>query len=140
MFLENLWLRYFLMILPINNGWYVFLTLSLPVPRLEGDNTDLPSDINIWKTVRVNIAFSGRFSKEYSISFLMVCRLIDSALAVLELSMFKVCGIIGISKIKFFNFSGNERVNKVRIKVFYVIKKRIPIVTNSEWLIYQTLN
>ena len=26
--------------------------------------------------------------------------------------MFKVCGIIGISKIKFFNFSGIERVNR----------------------------
>ena len=33
----------------------------------------------------------------------MVCRLIDSALVVLEL-LFKVCGIIGISKIEFFNF------------------------------------
>ena len=47
--------------------------------------------------------------KEHSIGFLMVCRLIDFALVVLELLMFKVCGIIGISKIKFFNFSSNER-------------------------------
>ena len=31
---------------------------------------------------------------------------------VLELLMFKVCGIIGISKIKFFNFSSNERVKQ----------------------------
>ena len=46
--------------------------------------------------------------KEYSISFLMVCRLIE---VVLKLLMFKVCGIIVISKIKFFNFTGNERVN-----------------------------
>ena len=30
---------------------------------------------------------------------------------VLKLLMFKVCGIIVISKIKFFNFTGNERVN-----------------------------
>ena len=50
------------------------------------------------------------FLKEHSISFLMVCRLIDFALVVLQLLMFKVCGIIGISKIQFFNFSGNERV------------------------------
>ena len=29
--------------------------------------------------------------------------------------MFKVCGIIGISNIKFFNFSGTERVNYLDI-------------------------
>ena len=42
----------------------------------------------------------------------MICRLIDFALVVLELLMFKVCGIIGISKIEFFNFSGTERVKQ----------------------------
>ena len=31
--------------------------LSLPVPHRAGDNTDLPSNSNISKTVRVNIAF-----------------------------------------------------------------------------------
>ena len=41
----------------------------------------------------------------------MVCRLLDFALVVLDLLMFKVCGIIGISKIGYSNFSGNERVN-----------------------------
>ena len=41
----------------------------------------------------------------------MVCRLIDFALVVLKLLMFKVCAIIGVSKIAFFNFSGTERVN-----------------------------
>ena len=35
---------------------------------------------------------------------------------VLELLMFKVCGIIGISKIKFFNFSSNERVFQRNLK------------------------
>ena len=50
------------------------------------------------------------FFKEYSTSFLMVCRLIDFALVVLKLLMFKVCVTIGISKIEFFNFSGIERV------------------------------
>ena len=50
------------------------------------------------------------FFKEYSTSFLMVCRLIDFALVVLKLLMFKFCVTIGISKIEFFNFSGTERV------------------------------
>ena len=50
------------------------------------------------------------FFKEHSISFLMACRLIGFVLLVLKLLMFKVCGIIGISKIKFFNCSGIERV------------------------------
>ena len=43
----------------------------------------------------------------------MVCRLIDFALVVLKLLMFKVCVIVGISKIEFFNFSGTERVKEV---------------------------
>ena len=54
---------------------FVTLTLSLPVPRWADDNIDLPSDSNILKTVRVNIAFAATFFKEYSTSFLMVCRL-----------------------------------------------------------------
>ena len=61
--------------------------------------------LDISKTVRVNIAFTREFFKEYSISFLMISRLID-----FELLMFKVGGIIGISKIKFFDFFGTERV------------------------------
>ena len=40
----------------------------------------------------------------------MVCRLIDFAFVVLELLTLKVCGIMCILKIEFFNFSGNERV------------------------------
>ena len=40
----------------------------------------------------------------------MVYRLIDFALAVLKLLMFKVCEIIGISKIEFSNFLGTERI------------------------------
>ena len=47
----------------------------------------------------------------------MVCRWIDFAFVVPELLMFKIYGIIDISKIEFFNFSGNERVNNpCRIK------------------------
>ena len=45
----------------------------------------------------------------------MVCRLIDFAHVVLNLGMFKVCVIIGISKIEFFNFSGTERVKTKNI-------------------------
>ena len=41
----------------------------------------------------------------------MVCSLIDFALVVLDILMFNVWGIIGISKIEFFNFSGTETVN-----------------------------
>ena len=36
----------------------MILNLSLPVPRWAGDNTDLPSNSNISKTVTVNIAFT----------------------------------------------------------------------------------
>ena len=42
----------------------------------------------------------------------MISRLIDFALAVLYLSMFKVCGVISISEIEVFNFSGTERIKK----------------------------
>ena len=34
----------------------------------------------------------------------MICRLIDVALVVLKLLMFKVCVIIGISRIEFFRY------------------------------------
>ena len=44
----------------------------------------------------------------------MVCRLIDFVLVVLKSLMFKVCGIIGISEIRFFNFSGTGRVKDIR--------------------------
>ena len=73
----------------------------------------IPTYISFSKTVGVNITFF----KEYSISFLMVCRLIDFALVVLELLMFEVCGIIGISKIEFYNFSGNERIKQNQEKL-----------------------
>ena len=62
--------------------------------------------------VNKHITFVRTFFKEYSTSFLMVCRLIDFALVVLKLLMFKVCVIIGISKIEFFNLCGTERVKK----------------------------
>ena len=41
---------------------------------------------------------------------LMVCRLIDLAPVVPKLLMFKICGIIGVTKIEFCNISSTERV------------------------------
>ena len=46
-----------------------------------------------------------------------ISRLIDFAFVVLKLLMFKVCGIIGISEIEFFNFSGIERVNFEHVQI-----------------------
>ena len=82
----------------------------LPVRRWARDNTYLPSNSDISKRVGVNTAFARTCFKKYSISFLMISRLIDIALVVIWLLMFKGCRIIGTSKIEFFNFSGNERV------------------------------
>ena len=47
----------------------------------------------------------------------MVCKLIDFALVVLKLLMFKVCNIIGISKIEFLIFCGTERVTQNQKKL-----------------------
>ena len=91
------------------------LTLSLAGTRCAGPNTDLPSNSNISKTVTVNAVFTRNFSKEYLISFLVICRLIDFASLVLQLLMFKACGIIGISKIEFFQFFlVLKRLNKIK--------------------------
>ena len=48
----------------------------------------------------------------------MTSMLIDVALEVLWLFMLEVCGIVGISKIAFFNFSRSEKAkqNKKQIK------------------------
>ena len=48
-----------------------------------GHNTDIPSNCNISKTVRVNNSFTGNFLKIYLISFLMIRKLIEFAFAVL---------------------------------------------------------
>ena len=47
----------------------------------------------------------------------MVLRLIDFALVVLKLLMFKSCVITGISKIQVFKFSGTERVKQNQKKL-----------------------
>ena len=41
----------------------IFLTLSLPVRRWAEANIDLPSNSNISKQVRVNVAFTSLFDK-----------------------------------------------------------------------------
>ena len=66
--------------------------------------------------VTVNTDLTRTFFKKYSIRFLLVCRLIDFAIVVLKLLMFKVCGIFGISEVEFFNFSCTETVKENRRK------------------------
>ena len=78
--------------------------------RWAGHNTDLPSDSNISKTVRVNIAFDRTFFKKYS-SFLMVYRLIEFTHAVLKLLMFNVCNYWHLRD-RVFQFSGTESVKQ----------------------------
>ena len=62
------------------------------------------------KNFESNHCFYRTFYKDHSISFLMISRLMDFALVVLWLLVFKVCGIMGISKVVLFNFFGTERV------------------------------
>ena len=75
-------------------------------------NINITTNSNISKTVSINVTRSGTFLKEYLISFLMVPSLIEFAILVLQLFMFKDYGNIGISKIEFLNFSGTEKVKK----------------------------
>ena len=83
----------------------------LPVQYWADDNSNLPSNSNISKTVILNTAFTQMFFKEYLISFLIVCRFKDFAYVVFKLLIFQVCGIISVTKISFSNISGTERVN-----------------------------
>ena len=92
---------------------FITLTLSLPEPHWVGGNADLPSDSNISKALRINIAFVGTIFKEYLTSFLIICRLIEFALVALKLLIFKVCVIIGISKMELFSFPSTEGLRKI---------------------------
>ena len=102
------------------------LTISLPGLHWTGADTDPPSISNISKTVSVNNAFT-------KICFWRVCdelitwRFINFPLVILYLLMFKSCGIIGISKIECFIFSGNffhisktVRASTVFTKTFFI--------------------
>ena len=66
----------------------------------------------------------------------MVCRLIDFALVVLKLLMFKVCGSIDISKVECFNLSGTERVKQNPFKISWACKSITfqAISTKSEYI------
>ena len=89
------------------------LTFSLPVTCSVSHNTN-----QFLVNGESKHCLQKALSKEYLTSFLMISRLIDFAFVVLQLLMFKVCGIIELSKNEFFDFSGTERVkqNKNKIK------------------------
>ena len=68
----------------------------------------------------------------------MVCRLIDFALVVLELLMFKVCGIINISKIEFFNF--RERLKKeLKLSSLFLIDNNCSLWNHCSQFLAQPL-
>ena len=79
--------------------------------RCADHNTDLPSSSNISKTVRVNIVFTEIFCKEYSISFLMIARLIDLWLSRYRRLKFES------QKSRFLNFSGPDPADNHTFKV-----------------------
>ena len=99
------------------------LILLLSVRCWAGDNSNLPSNSSISKTVTLNTTFTEMFFKEYLISFVMVCRFKDFALVVFKLLIFQVCGIIRVTKRSFSNISGTERVNSKTEGDFEVFPK-----------------
>ena len=76
-------MKKFLDLLFINKPQMEFLTLSLSESRWTGAHTQLTLKNKISKMVRVSKAFTATILKEYSISFLMIWRLIYFALVVL---------------------------------------------------------
>ena len=95
--------------------------------RREGHNTNLPSDSDICKTIRINIAFAPTFFHEYSKSVLVLWRLIDLALVVVKLLVFKVCVI----QKPYFTSPGiswkaqKDQVNIIFPSTFWLKKDRI---------------
>ena len=63
------------------------------------------------KAVKVHIFLPNIF-KGHFINLLMLCKVIDFALGVLKLSMFKVFGMFDSLKIKLFNLYSSERVKQ----------------------------
>ena len=100
-----------------NSTLFIFfgddLTLSPPVARSAGHNTQLNCNSNISEKVRVNGTFSGTFFEECSITLIMITRLPDFTLVVLQLLTFKVHKILEISKPKFVIFSIDDRVKTI---------------------------
>ena len=83
--------KIFLILSAMKNMWEInvkfscvisfkYLTLSLPIPRWAGSNTELLSTSKISKAVVIKISVTTMFFKEYLINFPMICRLIDFAL------------------------------------------------------------
>ena len=97
----------------VNNllRFFCFLLKLKPYAPLGGSQNRPFFGQQCFKNGKSKHCLAKHFLKEYSISFPMVYRLIDFALVVLNLLMFKICIIIAISKIEFFNFSGTKRVN-----------------------------
>ena len=95
--------------------------------RREGHNTNLPSDSDISKTIRINIAFAPTFFHEYSKSVLVVWRLIDLALVVVNLLVFNVC----LMQKPYFPSPGiswkaqKDQVNIIFLSTFWLKKDRI---------------
>ena len=125
---------------PNGKGWHYLATknylhsnLFFPGTICAGLTAKLPSIANISKMVRVNIVFTTTFLKKYLISLLMTCRLIDFSIRILQLLMFKVCGIIGISEIEILNFSSTERAkwNNVQTSHIFLLPK-LPYLNHIE--------
>ena len=95
--------------------------------RCADHNTDLPSSSNISKTVRVNIVFTEIFCKEYSISFLMIARLIDLWLS--RYRRLKFAGLFESQKSRFFNFSGTDPADNHTFKVNNKDPRTKPLVS-----------
>ena len=77
-----------------------------------GSKTNLNLNINILKMIEQNIVFMQAYFEDYSKSFPNICKLVYFPHVVLQLLMFKICGIIGILKFKISNVSSTERVKQ----------------------------
>ena len=88
--------------------WQPMLTVLLPVTRCADHNTYLPMEKQYLENDKNKHYLLIFFFKGYSISFLMIFRLIDVRLVVLYLLIFKMSGITETLKNVFFNFSGTE--------------------------------
>ena len=100
--------------------FFRFLLKTLPFHSLcQAGRGAIPTHIQraISPKPQINIAFGKMFFKEYSGSVRVVYRLINFAIVVLNLLIFKGYVVIGISKIQFFNFSSTEEVKQNQKKL-----------------------
>ena len=87
------------------------LILWFPWTCCVGPNTDLPSNTNISKTVRVNIVSTITFFQEYSVSFLMICKLIGGCFSGYWCLTF--VNLLESRKLIFSIFPVLERLNRI---------------------------